>query len=70
MWWPAIAGVVIGIGGIVCPEALGVGCEGAARRAHAARRDDSADRREASRRSRRGFHITREYAIDPLEVCS
>jgi chloride channel protein, CIC family len=25
MWWPAIAGVVIGVGGIICPEALGVG---------------------------------------------
>jgi H+/Cl- antiporter ClcA len=27
MWWPAIAGAVIGIGGIICPEALGVGYE-------------------------------------------
>jgi hypothetical protein len=27
MWWPAIAGVVIGLGGIVCPQALGVGYE-------------------------------------------
>jgi hypothetical protein len=27
MWWPALAGVVIGVGGIVCPEALGVGYE-------------------------------------------
>ena len=25
MWWPAIAGVVIGVGGLVVPEALGVG---------------------------------------------
>jgi CIC family chloride channel protein len=25
MWWPAIGGVVIGIGGLVCPQALGVG---------------------------------------------
>ncbi|HKE16349.1 MAG TPA: chloride channel protein [Kofleriaceae bacterium] len=25
MWWPAIGGVVIGIGGIICPQALGVG---------------------------------------------
>jgi len=25
MWWPAIAGVVIGIGGLITPEALGVG---------------------------------------------
>jgi CBS domain-containing protein len=25
MWWPAIGGVVVGIGGIICPEALGVG---------------------------------------------
>jgi hypothetical protein len=25
MWWPAIAGAVIGVGGILCPAALGVG---------------------------------------------
>jgi chloride channel protein, CIC family len=25
MWWPALAGVVIGIGGLICPQALGVG---------------------------------------------
>jgi CIC family chloride channel protein len=25
MWWPAIGGVVVGIGGLVCPAALGVG---------------------------------------------
>jgi hypothetical protein len=25
MWWPAIAGLVIGIGGLICPRALGVG---------------------------------------------
>jgi H+/Cl- antiporter ClcA len=25
MWWPAIGGVVVGIGGLVVPEALGVG---------------------------------------------
>jgi CIC family chloride channel protein len=25
MWWPAIGGVVIGVGGLVCPQALGVG---------------------------------------------
>jgi H+/Cl- antiporter ClcA/predicted transcriptional regulator len=25
MWWPALAGVVIGLGGLVCPQALGVG---------------------------------------------
>jgi H+/Cl- antiporter ClcA len=25
MWWPPIAGVVIGIGGLICPQALGVG---------------------------------------------
>jgi H+/Cl- antiporter ClcA len=27
MWWPAIAGVAIGVGGILCPRALGVGYE-------------------------------------------
>ncbi len=25
MWWPALAGLVIGLGGLVCPRALGVG---------------------------------------------
>ena len=25
MWWPAIGGVVVGVGGLVCPSALGVG---------------------------------------------
>ncbi len=25
MWWPALGGLVIGLGGLVCPEALGVG---------------------------------------------
>lgn len=25
MWWPAIGGLVIGIGGYICPQALGVG---------------------------------------------
>ena len=25
MWWPAIGGLVIGIGGVICPQALGVG---------------------------------------------
>lgn len=25
MWWPAIGGLAIGIGGLVCPDALGVG---------------------------------------------
>ncbi|HTE53243.1 MAG TPA: chloride channel protein [Kofleriaceae bacterium] len=25
MWWPAIGGVVIGVGGIICPQALGIG---------------------------------------------
>ena len=25
MWWPAIGGVVIGIGGLIEPHALGVG---------------------------------------------
>lgn len=27
MWWPAIGGVAIGIGGLICPQALGVGYE-------------------------------------------
>ncbi|HEX2656683.1 MAG TPA: chloride channel protein, partial [Polyangia bacterium] len=27
MWWPALGGVVIGVGGLLCPEALGVGYE-------------------------------------------
>jgi chloride channel protein, CIC family len=27
MWWPAIGGLVIGLGGLVCPQALGVGYE-------------------------------------------
>jgi CIC family chloride channel protein len=27
MWWPAIGGVVVGLGGMVCPAALGVGYE-------------------------------------------
>ena len=25
MWWPAIGGLVIGIGGLIFPQALGVG---------------------------------------------
>jgi CIC family chloride channel protein len=25
MWWPALGGIVVGLGGLVCPEALGVG---------------------------------------------
>ncbi len=25
MWWPAIGGVVIGLGGLICPQAMGVG---------------------------------------------
>ncbi|HEX8110578.1 MAG TPA: chloride channel protein, partial [Kofleriaceae bacterium] len=25
MWWPAIGGLVIGLGGLLCPQALGVG---------------------------------------------
>jgi CIC family chloride channel protein len=25
MWWPAVAGLVIGVGGVICPRALGVG---------------------------------------------
>jgi len=25
MWWPAIGGLLIGIGGLICPQALGVG---------------------------------------------
>ena len=25
MWWPAIGGAVVGLGGLLCPEALGVG---------------------------------------------
>ena len=25
MWWPAIGGLAIGIGGLICPQALGVG---------------------------------------------
>src|SRR5689334_11279605 len=25
MWWPAIGGLIIGIGGYICPQALGVG---------------------------------------------
>jgi H+/Cl- antiporter ClcA len=25
MWWPAIGGVVVGVGGLICPQALGVG---------------------------------------------
>jgi hypothetical protein len=25
MWWPALGGVVVGLGGLLCPEALGVG---------------------------------------------
>jgi H+/Cl- antiporter ClcA len=25
MWWPALGGVVIGLGGLICPQALGVG---------------------------------------------
>jgi H+/Cl- antiporter ClcA/predicted transcriptional regulator len=27
MWWPALGGVAIGIGGLICPQALGVGYE-------------------------------------------
>jgi CIC family chloride channel protein len=25
MWWPALGGIVVGLGGLICPEALGVG---------------------------------------------
>jgi H+/Cl- antiporter ClcA len=25
MWWPAIGGLAVGLGGVICPEALGVG---------------------------------------------
>src|SRR4029079_4753789 len=25
MWWPALGGIVVGLGGLVCPQALGVG---------------------------------------------
>jgi H+/Cl- antiporter ClcA/CBS domain-containing protein len=25
MWWPAIGGLAVGLGGLICPEALGVG---------------------------------------------
>jgi len=25
MWWPALGGIVVGVGGLICPEALGVG---------------------------------------------
>jgi CIC family chloride channel protein len=25
MWWPALGGIVVGLGGLVCPRALGVG---------------------------------------------
>ena len=25
MWWPAVAGLVVGLGGLICPSALGVG---------------------------------------------
>ena len=25
MWWPALGGIIIGIGGVICPSALGVG---------------------------------------------
>ena len=25
MWWPAIGGVIIGVGGLIVPQALGVG---------------------------------------------
>jgi H+/Cl- antiporter ClcA/predicted transcriptional regulator len=25
MWWPAIGGLVVGLGGLICPQALGVG---------------------------------------------
>jgi CIC family chloride channel protein len=25
MWWPAIGGAVVGLGGLICPQALGVG---------------------------------------------
>src|SRR5204862_3625792 len=25
MWWPPIGGLVIGVGGLLCPQALGVG---------------------------------------------
>jgi chloride channel protein, CIC family len=25
MWWPALGGVVVGVGGVLCPQALGVG---------------------------------------------
>jgi CBS domain-containing protein len=25
MWWPAVGGLAVGVGGLVCPEALGVG---------------------------------------------
>jgi CBS domain-containing protein len=25
MWWPALGGLVVGLGGLVCPQALGVG---------------------------------------------
>ena len=25
MWWPAMGGLVVGVGGVICPQALGVG---------------------------------------------
>src|SRR4029079_19046847 len=25
MWWPELGGIVVGLGGLVCPSALGVG---------------------------------------------
>ena len=27
MWWPAIGGVAVGVGGLICPDVLGVGYE-------------------------------------------
>ena len=48
MWWPAIGGLVIGIGGLVFPQALGVGYD-VDRRAAAGRRCRAAHPRRPAR---------------------
>src|SRR5436190_131638 len=102
MWWPAIGGAAIGLGGLIFPQALGVGYDtigallGGTMRspftsiifafelthdtnvflpllvgsviAHAFTVLTLKRSILTEKVARRGYHLSREYAVDPLEI--
>jgi CBS domain-containing protein len=75
MWWPTLGGLFVGIGGLIQPRALGVGYDIIEQLLNGHYIPSALVSLIVVKGliwsvARRGYHITREYATDPLERLS